>query len=131
MKYILVIASAFFASSIVNSGAVAQEMICSISEAQACVPFEGCKRVPPRELNVPTMMRVDLAKREMASASMLDKGRKETIEGVKEMETAYYMHGQQEERSWSAAVSKQDGVLSVNISGVGESFVLFGQCANN
>ena len=64
-----------------------------------------------------------------ARTTMTDKGRKETIEGVKVTDKHVFLHGRQDEEAWSAVISLESGVLTGSISAVGTVFVLFGNCA--
>ena len=110
-----------------NKPAKVTSLICSLGEAQECLPFSGCKRVRPADINVSSMTVVDLEKKELTS--MVDQGRKESIEGINETEQAIFLHGQQDERSWSASISKQSGIVAASVNAIGRSFALFGQCA--
>jgi hypothetical protein len=103
--------------------------ICTINEVEECRVNEACKRATPEDVNLAPIMVLDIAKKELVSASMTDKGRKETIEGLKVTDKHIFLHGLQDEEAWSTVISLESGVLTGSISAVGTVFVLFGNCA--
>lgn len=103
--------------------------ICAINEVEECRLNEACKRATPEDVNLAPIMVLDIAKKELVSASMTDKGRKETIEGLKVTDKHIFLHGLQDEEAWSTVISLESGVLTGSISAVGTVFVLFGNCA--
>ena len=104
--------------------------ICAVAEARECLPLQVCKRVSPRQINIAPLMELDLDKKELVSAAMGDRNRKETIEGIRKTKDALYLHGQQDEETWSAVISLVDGAMTASISAADAGFVLFGNCAS-
>jgi hypothetical protein len=104
--------------------------ICAINEVEECrLNNKACKRATPEDVNLAPIMVLDIAKKELVSASMTDKGRKETIEGLKVTDKHVFLHGFQDEDTWSAVISLESGTLTGSISSVATVFVLFGYCA--
>lgn len=103
--------------------------ICAINEVEECRLNEACKRAMPGDVNLAPIVTLDIANKELVSASMTDKGRKEKIEGVKTTDKHVFLHGRQDEETWSAVISTESGVMTGSISAVGAAYVLFGNCA--
>jgi len=132
MRYSLLVSIGLFAlmqAWTQSAVSATNNYICAINEVEECRSNEACKRAAPEDVNLAPIMVLDIAKKELVSASITDKGRKETIEGLKVTDKHVFLHGVQDEDTWSAVLSLESGVLTGSISSVGTVFVLFGNCA--
>jgi len=105
--------------------------VCAISEVQECKLNESCRRITPQQINLAPIVTLDIKKKEMASLTLLEKGRSEAIEGLIKTDKHIFMHGHQDEETWSAVVSLESGTFTGAISTVEAGFPFFGHCAPN
>ena len=91
----------------------------------------NCRRITPQAINLAPIMTLDIKKKELASLSLLEKERTETIEGIKATDDHVFLHGLQDEETWSAVISRKTGALTGAISTVEAGFAFFGHCAPN
>ena len=130
---VLFAAGIIAATQLTSQGAVAapNNYICAISEVQECKMNANCRRITPQEINLAPIVTLDIKKKELASLSLLEKERSEAIEGIKATDDHVFMHGLQDEETWSAVISRKDGVFTGSISTVEAGFAFFGHCAPN
>ena len=57
-----------------------------------------------------------------------ENGETEDIEGISSTDKAIFLHGQQDQETWNATISLEDGSLTGGISSTPSSFALFGHC---
>ena len=105
--------------------------VCAISEVQECRMNGSCRRIPPQTINLAPIMTLDIKKKELASLSLLEKERTEAIEGLKATDDHVFMHGLQDEETWSAVISRKNGSFTGSISTLEAGFAFFGHCAPN
>lgn len=91
----------------------------------------NCRRVTPQSVNLAPIMTLDIEKKELASLSLLEKERTEAIEGIESTDDHIFLHGLQDEETWSAVISRKDGTLTGTISTIEAGFAFFGHCAPN
>jgi hypothetical protein len=129
-------ASIFTASMIAFLGlaptgafAAAGSYLCAIGEVHECLAVTGCKRVSPKEVNLSPFITVDLDNKKLSSVAVGRKADEEDVEGMAVTDKAIFLFGTQDEETWNATVSLEDGTLTGGISSEGSSFALFGHCA--
>ena len=108
--------------------ASAQSYICAIGEVYECEPVTGCKRVSTDTINLSEYIVVDVDKKQLTEAAIGENGETEDIEGITSTDKAIYLHGQQDQETWNATISLEDGSLTGGISSTPSSFAMFGHC---
>ncbi len=128
----LTISSACVAMAILavfpTQGFAASSYLCAISEVQECLALTGCKRVAPKDLNMSSLVALDIDKNELSSAALGEPSRSEDIEGVVATDKAIYLYGTQDAATWNATISLENGALAGGITSGSSSFALFGNC---
>lgn len=111
------------------SGAFAAETyVCAIGEAYECLTVTGCKRVALRDVNMSAVIALDIDKKQLSSAALGEPSRTEDIEGLSKTDKAIFLFGTQDEASWNATVSLENGALTGGITSGTSSFAIFGSC---
>jgi hypothetical protein len=105
--------------------------ICSINEARACTALDTCKDASLQDLYIAPLVVLDLENKQIVSAAMDDRGRKDPINGFNRFENELIIYGHANDEAWSAVVSLESGALTANITTSGTAYVLFGYCAPN
>ena len=103
--------------------ASAQSYICAIGEVYECEPVTGCKRVSTDTINLSEFIVVDVDKKQLTEAAIGENG-----EGISTTDKAIFLHGQQDQETWNATISLEDGSLTGGISSTPSSFAMFGHC---
>ena len=71
---------------------------------------------------------VDVDKKQLTEAAIGENGETEDIEGISSTDKAIFLHGQQDQETWNATISLEDGSLTGGISSTPSSFAMFGHC---
>lgn len=112
-----------------TQGFAANAYFCAISEVYECLAVTGCKRVTPKDINMSALLALDIDKKELSSAGLGEPSRSEDIEGVVATDKVIFLHGTQDEETWNATISLENGTLTGGITSETSSFSLFGTCA--
>jgi len=122
------------AMSLVPSAAAAGKydgsapMICAALTVTECVAGGRCQRRSAESVNLPELFRVD-AKAMKVRNLEAEKGRESPIRSVDHVNGKVILFGAEEERGWIVEINETTGKMSAVVSGDGEGFVVFGQCA--
>ncbi len=108
--------------------AAAGSYLCAIGEAYECLAVTGCKRVSLSEVNLAAFIAVDVDNKKLSSATIGRPADEEDVEGVTVTDKAIFLYGTQDEETWNATVSLENGALTGGISSGSSSFALFGHC---
>jgi hypothetical protein len=108
--------------------AAAQSYICAIGEVYECEAVDGCKRVSTDTINLSEFIIVDLDKKQLTEAAIGENGETEDIEGISSTDKAIFLHGTQDQETWNATISLENGSFTGGITSSPSSFALFGSC---
>ena len=90
--------------------------------------MNGCKRVSTDTINLSELILVDLDKKQLTEVAIGENGETEDIEGVSSNDKSIFLHGQQDQETWNATISLENGALTGGISSSPSSFAVFGHC---
>src|SRR4029079_9681479 len=110
------------------SAAASGSYICAIGEVYECEAVNGCKRVSTDTINLSELILVDLDKKQLTEVALGENGETEDIEGVSSNDKSIFLHGQQDQETWNATISLENGALTGGISSSPSSFAVFGHC---
>jgi hypothetical protein len=110
------------------AAASAETYICAIGEVFECEPVAGCKETTATAINLSNFIVLDTDKKTLTGAALNKAGESEDVEGMEITEKHIFLHGHQDEETWNATVSLEDGVLAGGITSQPSSFALFGHC---
>jgi hypothetical protein len=99
---------------------------CALAEAAECDGVAACSDVAVAELEVPEVVRVDFATRQLASP---DGARTSPIAAVETLETSLVLQGHQNGRGWTMVIDRATGHLSATIADADGAIVLAGACS--
>ena len=102
--------------------------ICAIGEVYECEAVNGCKRVSTDTINLSEFIVVDVDKKQLTEAAIGENGETEDIEGLSSNDKDIFLLRQQDQETWNATISLEDGSLTGGISSSTSSFALFGNC---
>jgi hypothetical protein len=108
--------------------ASAESYICAIGEVYECEGVTGCKRVSTDTINLSEFIIVDIDKKQLTEVAIGENGETEDIEGLSSTDKAIFLHGTQDQETWNATISLENGALTGGISSGPSSFALFGHC---
>jgi hypothetical protein len=108
--------------------ASAESYICAISEVFECEAVTGCKETTVTAVNLSNFIVLDTDKKTLTGAALNKAAESEDVEGMEITEKHIFLHGHQDEETWNATVSLEDGVLTGGITSQPSSFALFGHC---
>jgi hypothetical protein len=108
--------------------AAASSYLCAIGEVYECEAVNGCKRVSTDTINLSELILVDLDKKQLTEVAIGENGETEDIEGVSSNDKSIFLHGQQDQETWNATISLENGALTGGISSSPSSFAVFGHC---
>jgi hypothetical protein len=108
--------------------ASAESYICAIGEVFECEPVTGCKETTTAAVNLSNFIVLDTDKKTLTGAALNKAAESEDVEGMEITEKHIFLHGHQDEETWNATVSLEDGVLTGGITSQPSSFALFGHC---
>ena len=122
------------AMSLVPSAAAAGKydgsapMVCAALTVAECVAGGRCQRRSPESVNLPELFRVDARAMKVRNLEA-EKGRESPIRNVDHANGKLILNGAEAERGWIVEINEATGKMSAVVSGDGEGFVVFGQCA--
>ncbi|MGH6824654.1 hypothetical protein [Methyloceanibacter sp.] len=120
--------AALCALPVAASAAASGSYICAIGEVYECLGVTGCKRVSTDTINLSEFIVVDVDKKMLTGASMNETPQTEDIEGVSSNDKNIFLYGTQDQETWNATISLENGALTGGISSGPSSFALFGNC---
>jgi hypothetical protein len=104
-------------------------MFCSVSQAIVCPEQSECTRTVPESVNLPRLLKIDLARREVVSLRVGGERRGSKILHLAKDDGVYVLQGAEKGKGWTATVHESDGRLTVTASSPGDGYVIFGMCA--
>jgi hypothetical protein len=99
---------------------------CALAEAVQCDRAARCSAVTLEEIDLPGVVRIDFAGKQLASD---DGQRTSPIAALEVGDLALVLQGHQNGRGWLAVVERATGHLTATVADVEGSFVLSGGCA--
>jgi len=103
-------------------------MICAALTVAECVAGGRCQRRSAEHVNLPELFRVDTRAMKVRNLEA-EKGRESTIRNIDHANGKMILNGAEAERGWILQINETTGKMSAVVSGDGEGFVVFGQCA--
>ena len=88
----------------------------------------GCKRVSTDAINLPELIVLYVDKKQLSGASMGEASRTEDVEGLSSNDKNIFLYGTQDQDTWNATISLENGALTGGIRSGPSSFALFGNC---
>jgi hypothetical protein len=115
-------------SAIVTSAAAAdfdgsKPLICAAVEANDCAMGANCIKGLAEDVNVPQFVRINFS-----DSTISARGRTTTIRNHARADGMLVIHGFENRRAWSIAISETSGKLVGAIAGDEEGFLIFGAC---
>jgi hypothetical protein len=114
-----------------SSPGLAQEKayVCAINEVYECVPVTGCSRISLEDANLAGLMLLVVEKKQLGAIPLEGELKADPIEGVTVSEKAIVLRGSREnDRAWSAVISKETGAVMAGVSTLDSSLSLLGRC---
>jgi hypothetical protein len=103
-------------------------LLCAAMAVTECEADGRCQRRSAENVNLPSLFRVD-AKGMKVRNLEAEKGRESPIQTVAHSSGKLVVNGADGERGWIVVINEDTGKMSGVVSGDGEGFVVFGQCA--
>jgi len=132
MRYLTTAALAAFC--LAGGSALAMDtnkiVLCAATEVQDCVATQGCERVQPEDVNVPTFMRLNLRK------DRIEVGDKSVvIERSEEVENRLILQGAEDGSEnrpdgvgWTISVNKDTGRFVATLAAEQSAIIFYGAC---
>ena len=103
-------------------------LLCAATAVTECAAEETCQRRSAESVNLPSLFRVDAKGMKIRNLEA-EKGRESPITSVGHANGKLILNGADGERGWIVLIHEDTGKMSAVVSGDGEGFVVFGQCA--
>ena len=103
-------------------------LLCAATTVTECAAEGKCQRRSAESVNLQSLFRVD-AKTMKVRNLEIEKGRESPIQSVGHANGKLILNGADGERGWIVLIHEDTGKMSAVVSGDGEGFVVFGQCA--
>ena len=103
-------------------------LLCAAMSVTECEADGRCQRRSAENVNLPSIFRVDAKSMKVRNLET-EKGRESPIQSVAHANGKLVVSGADGERGWSLVIHEDTGKMSGVVSGDGEGFVVFGQCA--
>ena len=102
--------------------------LCAAMSVTECEAEGRCQRRSAENVNLPSLFRVDVKAMKVRNLEA-EKGRESPIQNVGHANGKLLLNGADGERGWIVLIHEDTGKMSAVVSGDGEGFVIFGQCA--
>jgi hypothetical protein len=103
-------------------------LLCAAMSVTECEAEGRCQRRSAENVNLPSLFRVDTKAMKVRNLEA-EKGRESPIQNVGHANGKLLLNGADGERGWIVLIHEDTGKMSAVVSGDGEGFVIFGQCA--
>jgi hypothetical protein len=103
-------------------------LLCAAMSVTECEADGRCQRRSAENVNLPSIFRVDAKSMKVRNLET-EKGRESPIQSVAHANGKLVVSGADGERGWFLVIHEDTGKMSGVVSGDGEGFVVFGQCA--
>jgi hypothetical protein len=103
-------------------------MICGAMSVTECGAEGRCQRRSAEDVNLPALFRVDAKAMKIRNLEA-EKGRESLIKSVGHGNGNMLLQGAEGDRGWTMLIQEDTGKMSGTVSGPGDGFVIFGQCA--
>jgi hypothetical protein len=108
-------------------------LICAATAVTQCEAEGRCQNGTAAGVNFPALFKVDASAMKLrnlqAEAEAGQQGKESSIRNVDHANGKMILSGAEGERGWSVLIHEGTGKMSAAVSGNGEGFVIFGQCA--
>jgi hypothetical protein len=106
-------------------------LICAATAATQCEAEGRCQSGTAAAVNFPALFKVDAPAMKLRNlqAEAGQQGKESPIRNVDHANGKMILSGAEGERGWSVLIHEGTGKMSAAVSGDGEGFVIFGQCA--
>jgi hypothetical protein len=103
--------------------------VCALQQAAACGAVEACDRMLPAGVNLPALMRLDVAAGVIESRADDGAIRKSKIASSSTAEGALVLQGIDGGHAWAMRVDERSGEFTLSVLRDGEAFIGFGVCS--
>ena len=106
-------------------------LVCAAGVVTACGAEGRCQSGTAAEVNFPSIFKVDAKAMKLRNlhGETGQQGVESSIRNVDHANGKMILSGAEGERGWSVLIHESTGKMSAAVSGDGEGFVIFGQCA--
>lgn len=106
-------------------------LICAATAVTACGAEGRCQSGTAAGVNFPSIFKVDAAAMKLRNlhGETGQQGVESSIRNVDHANGKMILSGAEGERGWSVLINESTGKMSAVVSGDGEGFIIFGQCA--
>ena len=106
----------------------AKTLLCAGSEAIVCSEYEGCESGPPWNWNIPSFIKIDLEKKELATTEASGENRVTPIRNVHREDGRVFLQGSERGRAFSFVVNEESGFITVAVAWDDYTVSVFGSC---
>jgi len=103
-------------------------LLCAATRTLSCGPVGDCFKRPADAFNLPVFMKFDLQKKEVVTAKESAEPRTSKILEVNDQDDVVMLVGIDPAGSWSGAIDKTRGELTLSITLNGTGYLVFGSC---
>jgi hypothetical protein len=103
-------------------------LVCAATAVTECGADGACHRRSAESVNLPELFRVDVKAMKVRNLEAAA-GRESLIRTADHANGKMILYGAEAERGWIVLIHEDTGKMSAVVSGDGEGFVIFGQCA--
>ena len=106
-------------------------LVCAATAVTECGAEGRCQSLTAAGVNFPSIFKVDAAAMKLRNlhAETGPQGVESSIRNVDHANGKMILGGAEGERGWSVLIHESTGKMSAAVSGDGEGFIIFGQCA--
>ena len=123
----LLLATLYAAQALGGDFDGSRPLLCAPRDVVECDLSASCVRMPVSEAEVPSFIRIDFKKKQLASVSGPE--RTSPFENTKQLEGATILQGAENGRAWSVVIDHATGLFSASIADTEGAFAILGACA--
>lgn len=110
-------------------------LICVLEDSMECTVSNGCQEVREEDINLPSILKVDVKNKSIRAVGESEKKRVTRIKNIEHIDGKLILQGAedgyenyQDGLGWSMAIMKSNGDMVLTASGDRVAFILFGEC---
>ena len=106
----------------------ADAILCASAEAIVCTEEDGCESGPPWSWNIPSFIRIDLKKEQLATTEASGENRVTPIRTIYRQDGRLFLQGSEAGRAFSFVVNEATGFVTVAVAWDDFTVSVFGSC---
>ena len=105
-----------------------EHLLCVPGHASHCTDGEGCDSGPPKHINVPEFIEIDLGRKTLKTTQASGHGRSTSIDHQAREGGYIFLQGVEHSRAYTMVIAESNGELAFTVAAHGRAAIMFGKC---